>query len=300
MVKNSKKIIIAKSAGFCWGVQRAFDKVMEVAKKSDRTGELYTYGPLIHNPEAVEMLGKEGVKVFNKIPKKIEGSIFIRTHGISPQEREQLKSLNANLFDATCPDVGIIQGIVKKHLKRGYKIVIIGNSEHPEVKALLGFAEGSGVSISSVNDIDAIPDAFNKVCVVAQSTQKEEDYLKITAVLKAKFKECEVFNTICRATAKRQEEVIKLSKKVDVMLVVGGFNSANTHKLAQISRETGTPTFHIENAKGLNLNEFKEFGTIGVTAGASTPRLSIEGIIKKFKEVGDVDVVEFLEGHADR
>lgn len=290
--KYSKKIIIAHSAGFCWGVKRAFDKLMEVAKRPDRTGNLYTYGPLIHNPEAVRTLEREGVKVFEDIPEKLEGSVFIRTHGISPHERKRIKSTGAAIYDATCPDVGRIQGIVKRHLKKGYHIVIVGNKRHPEVKALLGFAEGRGISISSIEDIEKVPGELEHICVVAQSTQKEEDYVEITDVLRKRYKDCEVYNTICKSTASRQEEVRRLSKEVDAMLVVGGFNSANTNKLAQISRETGTPTFHIEDAEGLNINDFNDFSVIGITAGASTPRWSIENVVRKFKEIGEVEVIE--------
>lgn len=292
---STKKIIVAKSAGFCWGVQRAFDKVMEVAKRADREGRLYTYGPLIHNPQAVHTLEQEGVRVFDHIPDRIDGSVFIRTHGISPDERAHIKSTGAAVYDATCPDVARIQGIVKKYLKRGYQIIIVGNKRHPEVKALIGFAEGRGISISSIEDVEKIPKDWKRVCVVAQSTQKEEDYDEITDILRERYKDCQVFNTICKSTALRQEEVRKISKKVDAMLVVGGYNSANTNKLAQISRETGTPTFHIEDASGLNINDFNNFNIIGVTAGASTPRWSIEEVVEKFKEIGKVEVEEFSD-----
>lgn len=294
-MKSRKQIIVARSAGFCWGVNRAFDKVMEIARRSDRNSPLYTYGPLIHNPEAVATLEKEGVKVIEHIPEKLDGAVFIRTHGISPVERDRLKGSGATIHDATCPDVGVIQGIVKKHLKKGYHVVIVGNREHPEVKALLGFAEGRGVDISSIRDIEKIPSEWKKICVVAQSTQKEEDYTQITDILREKYGDCQVFNTICKSTATRQEEVRRLAKKVDAMLVVGGYDSANTNKLAQISRETGTPTFHIEDAKGLITNDFDKFHAVGITAGASTPRWSIEEVVKKFKEIGEVDVLEFAE-----
>lgn len=291
--KRSKKIVVAKSAGFCWGVNRAFDKVLQVAKEAD--GDLYTYGPLIHNPEAVERLEEEGVKVLETVPEKLNGVIFVRTHGISPEERAKIKASGATIYDATCPDVGKIQGIVKKYLKRGYHIVIVGNSEHPEVKALLGFAEGMGVVVSSVADIEQIPREWNDLCVVAQSTQKEEDYLSITEILRKRHKNCLVYNTICKSTAHRQEEVRRLSDQVDAMVVVGGYNSANTNKLAQISRETETPTFHIERATELKINDFNDFEVIGVTAGASTPRWSIEEVIEELRQIGEVEVSDIYE-----
>lgn len=290
--KSAKKIIIAKSAGFCWGVNRAFDKLLEVAKKTEHQGQLYTYGPLIHNPQAVAMLEREGVKVLRDIPEKMDGAVFVRTHGISPLERAKLKACGATIYDATCPDVGVIQGIVKKHLKRGYHIVIVGNSQHPEVKALLGFAEGRGMAISSTDDIAKIPPKWKKICIVAQSTQKEEDFIKITEILEDNYEYCKIYNTICKSTAHRQKEVIELAKKVDAIVVVGGYNSSNTNKLAQISRETDIPTFHIEDASELNLNDFKDFAIIGITAGSSTPSQSIEKVIEKIKEIGEVETIE--------
>lgn len=296
--KKFKKIIVAKSAGFCWGVNRAFDKLLEVAKKTEHQGRLYTYGPLIHNPQAVAMLEKEGVMVLDSIPEKLDGAVFVRTHGISPDERARLKSCGATIYDATCPDVGVIQGIVKKHLKQGYHIVIVGNSQHPEVKALLGFAEGRGISISTTADIEKIPGNWERICIVAQSTQKEEDFVNVTDILVKKYNDCKIFNTICKSTALRQDEVRKLARKVDAIVVVGGYNSSNTNKLAQISRETGIPTFHIESANELNLSDFMDFGAIGITAGASTPSQSIDDVIKKIKEIGEVEVLESLEDEA--
>ena len=292
----TKKIIIAKSAGFCWGVKRAFDKVMGVAKTTGSKKALYTYGPLIHNPEAVRLLEKEGVSVIDEIPSKIDGIVFVRTHGISPAERKRLRESGAVICDATCPDVGIIQGIVKKHLKKGYHIVIVGDSKHPEVKALLGFAEGNGIAISSAADLEKIPKDWSKICVVAQSTQKEERFGEISSIIKERFPEAIIFNTICRSTAHRQEEVMRLSKQVDAMIVVGGSNSANTNKLAEISREANTPTFQIESANDLDLDAIKKFPVIGITAGASTPRWSIEEVVSKIASLGNVEIEEFNIG----
>ena len=294
MNKGPKKIIVARSAGFCWGVNRAFDKVLEVAKKAEYQNKLYTYGPLIHNPQAVKVLEDKGVKVLNEIPAALSGAVFIRTHGISPDERDCLNSSGATIFDVTCPDVGFIQGIVKKHLKKGYHIIIVGNSEHPEVKALLGFAEGRGMAISTPSEIEKVPAGWGPVCIVAQSTQKEAIFHTITGRLKERYSGCEIFNTICKSTAVRQEEVRNICKRVDAMVVVGGYNSANTNKLAQISRETDTPTFHIESAHDLNINDISKFDVIGVTAGASTPHWSIEQMIKKLKEIVEIEIVESL------
>lgn len=278
-----KEIKIAKSAGFCWGVRRAFEKVLDVARKGS---PVYTYGPLIHNPQAVEDLEKKGIKVIDSINEKINGTVVIRTHGLPPKEREKLKKSGAVICDATCPDVAAIQGIVKKHLKQNCFIIIIGDKNHPEVQALLGYAEGRGVAIMKPQDIDNLSiGSDEKICVIAQSTQKRENFEKLVEVIKKKYMHCEVFDTICESTAERQKETMALAQEVDVMVVVGGKNSANTTRLAQVSKEMGTPTFHIEQARELKDEDFKDFKSIGVTAGASTPDWIIEEVLKVLKKL---------------
>ncbi len=278
-----KEVIIAKSAGFCWGVRRAFDKVLETVAKNKSEERVFTYGPLIHNPQAVEMLEGKGVSVLKEIPSKMNDTVFIRTHGVSPEERECLRKSGAKICDATCPDVGVIQGIVRKHIRKGYHAIIVGNSEHPEVKALLGYAEKNGVAISSREEIERLPKEWKNICVVAQSTQKEEKFEELVGVIKQKYPNAVVFNTICESTTERQAEVEELALMVDAMVVVGGFNSANTAKLAQISRAIGTLTFYIETEKDLNPNDFKGFKKIGVTAGSSTPSWLIDKVVEKLK-----------------
>ncbi len=280
-----KKVVVAKSAGFCWGVRRAFDKVVDTVKNKAADEKVYTYGPLIHNPQAVETLEKMGVSVLDEMPKDIKGTVFIRTHGLCPEERESLRRSGSKICDSTCPDVGIIQGIVRKHVRRGYHAIIVGNLEHPEVRALLGYAENKGVAVSTKEEIETkLPTEWKNVCVVAQSTQKEEKFEELVQVIKKKYPQAVIFNTICSSTTERQEEVRMLSREVDAVVVVGGFNSANTTKLAQISREMGTPTFHIETEKELNHNDFEGFDTIGVTAGSSTPSWLIEKVVERLSQ----------------
>lgn len=277
-----KTVIVAKSAGFCWGVRRAFDRVMEeAAKKGDE--KLYTYGPLIHNPQAVKTLEEKGVDVLNEISPDLAGTVFIRTHGVSPKERNTLRSSGVKICDATCPDVGIIQGLVRKHVRKNYYVIIIGNSEHPEVKALLGYAEGKGVAVGSRSEIEKLPTDWKDVCVVAQSTQKEDKFDELASFIKERWPDAIIYNTICASTTERQEEVRNLATSVDAMVVVGGYNSANTSKLAQISRETGTPTFLIETETELNPNDFNSIQNIGVTAGSSTPSWVIDKVVEKLK-----------------
>lgn len=276
-----KRVFVAKSAGFCWGVRRAFDKVLETVRNKNGSEKVYTYGPLIHNPQAVEMLEEKGVDVIDQIPENIQGTVFIRTHGLCPEERDRLRRSGARICDSTCPDVGIIQGIVRKHVRKGYNTIIIGNQEHPEVQALLGYAEGRGVAVSSREEIEHLPKDWQAVCVVAQSTQKEDKFAELVDVIRSIYPQAVIFNTICSSTTERQEEVRELAREVDAMVVVGGYNSANTTKLAQISREMGTPTFHIETEHELDPKDFSDFNNIGVTAGSSTPSWQIERVVKK-------------------
>lgn len=285
MTINKRKIIVARSAGFCWGVQRAFNKVLDIARNHPERRPVFTYGPLIHNPQAVEMLSQQGIAVIEEVPEKLDGTVVIRTHGVPPAERRLLEDSGAMICDATCPDVGIIQGTVRKHLRQGYFIVIIGHREHPEVKALLGFAEKSGACVNSAQEVSSLPENPGKVCVVSQSTQQRENFNSLVALLKARYPQCLVFDTICRSTDMRQEEVRELAGQVDAMVVVGGRNSSNTNRLAEISRAMGAPTFLIETDAEIDPSEFSEFKAIGVTAGASTPKWVIEKVVERLEGI---------------
>ncbi len=281
---SKKTIIVATSAGFCWGVRRAFDKVLDVAKNHPENHPVQTYGPLIHNPQAVEMLEQQGICVIDKIPGELSGTVVIRTHGVPPEERKRLEKCGALICDATCPDVGRIQGTVRGHLRKGYFIIIIGHREHPEVKALLGFAEDRGACVNTAAEVEALSPDLGKVCVVSQSTQQRERFEQLVALIKSKFPECLVFDTICRSTGMRQEEVRDLARRVDAMVVVGGRNSSNTNRLAEISRECGAATFFIETDDEISMDDFKDATTIGITAGASTPSWVIDRVVAKLTE----------------
>lgn len=280
-----RKIIVAESAGFCWGVSRAFDKVMDIAERYPERSPIYTYGPLIHNPRAVEMLEQKGIRVLGEIPDRISGTVVIRTHGVPPAERRRIEASGASICDATCPDVGKIQGTVRSHLHRGYFIIIIGDREHPEVKALLGFAEKSGACVISKEEIERLPQNLKKVCVVSQSTQQRKKFEELVGYIREIYPECLVFDTICRSTNLRQEEVRNLAQQVNAMVVVGGRNSSNTNRLAEIALEMGAPTFLIESDDEIDLDALKAYDAIGVTAGASTPKWVIERVVERLKEL---------------
>lgn len=280
-----KCIIVAESAGFCWGVSRAFDKVMEIAERHPDKQPIHTYGPLIHNPLAVEMLEQKGIRVLDEIPENLKGTLVIRTHGVPPAERRKIEKSGATVCDATCPDVGMIQGTVRSHLHQGYFIIIIGDREHPEVSALLGFAEKRGACVISKEQVERLPADLGKVCVVSQSTQQRSTFEELVGSIKSRYPDCLVFDTICRSTSIRQGEVRELASKVNAMVVVGGRISSNTNRLAEISVEMGAPTFLVESDDELDFAELAKFDTIGVTAGASTPRWVIEKVVARLEEM---------------
>jgi len=270
-------IKLAESSGFCMGVRRAMDIVLDLAQhKGDK--KIYTYGPLIHNPQTVELLEKRGVIPVDNIDDIHEGTIVIRAHGISPEERHKLRDKGIKIIDATCPKVARVQAIIRKHAALGYAVVIAGDKDHPEVTGLLGYASGRGVVISSADEVDALSDA-DKVCVVAQTTQNVGQYETLIAKLQKRFPSVLVFDTICNSTEQRQEEIRSLASEMDAMIVVGGRNSANTTRLAEIASEGGTPTFHIETAEEIEKIPINGYHNIGVSAGASTPNWIIDGII---------------------
>lgn len=279
-MKNPKKqkIIVAKTAGFCMGVKRAVDMITEVLKKKE--GKVYTYGPLIHNLQVTELLSEKGVIIIdnNRIPK--EGTVVIRAHGISPRIQRQLEATRISFCDATCPFVVKVQRIISDYARKGYIIIIIGDKGHAEVESYLGYAEGKGVVVDTVNKLDSIPDGY-KYCVVAQTTQDVQKFGEIVLALKGRFKaKLKVHNTICNATSRRQEEAVRLSGNVDAMIVVGGMNSANTLRLVSKCQATGTPTYFVERPTELSLGEISKYPTIGITAGASTPQKVIKEVVR--------------------
>jgi (E)-4-hydroxy-3-methyl-but-2-enyl pyrophosphate reductase len=272
------KIKLAKTAGFCMGVRRAVDMVLHIAEhKGDEP--IYTYGPLIHNPQTVHLLEKQGIHPIERAEEIKKGMIIIRAHGISPQEKKRILKDGVRIIDATCPKVVHVQSIIQKHAAQDYTILIVGDSEHPEVEGLLGHAYGKGIVVGSVRDVEALPH-LEKVCVVAQTTQSKDEYAKISQRIAERFPGTLVFDTICDSTEKRQAEVKRLASEMDVVFIVGGHNSANTRRLAKISDAQGTPTFQIETAEDLKKIKLDGYEKIGISAGASTPTWIIRQIVR--------------------
>lgn len=288
------RVIVAKTAGFCMGVRRAMDILLDAAnEKSD--GKVYTDGPLIHNPQVLEYLEKRDIHVVNGQTDLSKTTVVIRAHGITPTRRKEIEDLGAKVCDATCPHVMRVQSIIKKYAAQGYSTVIVGDKGHAEVIGLLGYAEGKGHVVQELDEIEHLP-PMDKVCVVAQTTQDRRMFKEAIDRLKKRYSNCESFETICSSTYKRQDEVISLSKTVDAMIVVGGRGSANTTRLVKICESQGTPTFHVETDTELELSKFKDFDTIGVTAGASTPNWMIKRVVEKIRSYKVNRYEKFLFG----
>jgi len=277
------RIYLAETAGFCMGVKRAVNIALETAKEKGK--DIYTLGPLIHSPQTVEMLEEKNVRVVESVSGLKSGTIIIRAHGIGPEEREEIERSPLECRDATCPLVLRIRNIIEKWAKQGYTIVIVGDKGHAEVSALLGYADGKGVVVEKVEDVKSV--RKGKVCVVAQSTQERQLFKKIVRKLKERGGEVKVHDTICDATTWRQQEVKALAARVDAMVVVGGRNSANTRRLAEISRGMGVKTFHIEEPSELTAEDLAGSEEVGVTAGASTPNWLIEKVIDRLEHLSE-------------
>jgi 4-hydroxy-3-methylbut-2-enyl diphosphate reductase len=271
------KILIAKKAGFCMGVRRAVEMVLDAPNK--HVNPICTFGPLIHNPQVLDLLREKEISTIERIPEHATGTVLIRAHGVPPQTKQDLKKAGYKIIDATCPRVIKVQTIIRNHAKKDYASIIIGDKDHPEVIGLLGYAGGKGFVVDNVDDLDSLP-SFEKAIIVAQTTQNTLFFEEIKKWANHKFPHYKIFDTICDSTAKRQVEVQNLADLVDAVIVVGGQNSGNTKRLAEISKKTGKPTFHIETESEIDVDALSEAKSIGITAGASTPNWVIKKIYR--------------------
>jgi len=274
------KIRIAKKAGFCMGVRRALNLVLKAL--NEKKYPIYTYGPLIHNPQTLELLNKLGVKVINKIKDEVPSGIcIIRAHGIPPQEKEKL-SKKHKIIDGTCPRVLKVQALAKKAVSEGKNIIIIGDKNHAEVKGILGYCQDKGYVVSSFEDIEKLPKLENYV-ILSQTTQDKKLFKALSEAIISKYPKGKIINTICNATEVRQNEVRNLSKTCSSIIVIGGKFSANTNRLAEIAKKEGKRVYLVEKAEELPLDELKKYKTIGITAGASTPNWLINEVVDFLK-----------------
>jgi 4-hydroxy-3-methylbut-2-enyl diphosphate reductase len=282
LVNKNLEVKISNNAGFCFGVKRAIDLVEETLSEQSK---VYTLGPIIHNPQEVKRLEKKGVKILKDkdIDYVKNGCIVLRTHGVSLGLRNRLEKDKAiSVIDATCPFVKKAQDIVKNLRSQQTTIVIVGEKSHPEVEALVSYGEGKCVVVG--NPKEAIEfKGVGDLSIVSQTTQTPQNFNAIVEILKDKFR-VTIYNTICKATLERQEAAEKLAKKADLMLVIGGKNSGNTTRLAEICKAQ-TETYHIETVDEVDNKWFKNIEIIGLTAGASTPDSIIKSIERRVKKI---------------
>ncbi|NLH46652.1 MAG: 4-hydroxy-3-methylbut-2-enyl diphosphate reductase [Acholeplasmataceae bacterium] len=275
------KIIIAENCGFCYGVKRAVEMALKTVKDKNNVA---TLGPLIHNPQMIQLLAKKGVECLDKLDDFPVGStVVLRSHGVSPNIYEQAKVMGLTVIDATCPNVLNAQKRVRQLADEGYLPIIIGEKKHPEVQSILAWAGKMGCVVETIEDVKNVPTA-EKYGVVVQTTFESDKFEKILEAIQNNHKgQYKVERTICNATAKRQASAVALAKRADAVFVIGGRNSANTRHLYDIVKEICNKTFHIETADDISLEMIKDCNTIGITAGASTPDWLIKEAIHKME-----------------
>ena len=300
------KVIKAKTAGFCFGVKRAVDTVYK--QVDTKCGQIYTYGPIIHNEEVIKDMRDKGVIVLRSeedLDMISQGTVIIRSHGVEKRIYEKIEQKGLRIVDATCPFVKKIHNIVSEKSGEGFHIIIIGNPEHPEVVGIKGWAKDNVTVIQSAEDAECFTaDRKEKICIVSQTTFNYNKFKDLVEIFLKKSYDSTVLKTICNATEERQTEARAIARKVDAMFVVGGRHSSNTQKLYEICKEECKNTYFIETLVDLESKPFQSFGRVGITAGASTPNKIIEEVQKmsemsfeqmldeSFKTIRNGEVVE--------
>ena len=282
------EVILAKSAGFCFGVRRAVDEVYHCLKE-EKDMPIYTFGPIIHNEEVVRDLSQKGVQVVNTIEEleaKPKGIVIIRSHGVSRQIQDKMYGIGMKVIDMTCPFVKKIHRLVEEKSKEGYSIVIAGNPVHPEVQGIVGWSKDKAYVIQNAAEIDGLELNNQKpVFLTAQTTFHYIKFQNIVDQFEKKEYNINCVNTICNATRNRQEEAARLAASVDGMLVIGGSNSSNTQKLFEICKKECNNTHYIQTAEDLEDNWFLTADRVGVTGGASTPNIIIEEVLHHVRRI---------------
>ena len=275
------EVIRAKSAGFCFGVKRAVDTVYEQVEKQ-MGKQIYTYGPIIHNEEVVKDMEAHGVKVLHseeELKGLEEGLVIIRSHGVPKRICDLMDEKGIEYVDATCPFVKRIHKIVAEESKKGSRIIIIGNPDHPEVEGIRGWA-GENVTVMTAEDAQHFrpPDTARRICVVSQTTFNYNKFKDLVEIITKKEYDIIVLNTICNATKERQEEARQIAERVDAMIVIGDKRSSNTQKLFEICGKACLNTYYIQTLDDFDMNQLRSVETVGITAGASTPNNIIEEV----------------------
>lgn len=273
--------MVAEKYGFCAGVRNAISTAEKILSEK---GKVYSLGPIIHNPGVVERLAKKGLVTVDDVGQIPAGAtVLIRSHGAASEEIAHLKQKNVDIVDATCVLVKRMQQIAMQMEEQGYKVVIVGDQNHPEVRAVVGCTTGA-VVVGNESDISTI--GTGRLGIVCQTTQSPEFFGQmLSAIARAGFDEMKVINTLCKEAIKRQQAAVELCRKVDIMFVLGGRESANTQKLAELCQKYNKKTFHLQNWDEFDKKLVFGSRTAGVTAGASTPQWIIDDFVKNLSAV---------------
>lgn len=276
-----REVILAKTAGFCFGVKRAVDTVYEQIK--EKKGTIYTYGPIIHNEEVVRDLEEKGVRVLEGLDGLSgleKGTVVIRSTGVAEAVHKQLETTDMRCVDATCPFVKKIHKIVAEASDKGQTIVIIGHDKHPEVEGIKGWAKTPVFVIKTKEEAENLEfPTGTKLCIVSQTTFNYKNFQELVEIFAKKSYDKYVYNTICNATQERQTEARQIAKRVEAMVVIGGKSSSNTQRLYEICKEECENTYYIQTLGDLDLQSMQSIGSVGITAGASTPQKIIEEVL---------------------
>ena len=279
-----REVIVAGTAGFCFGVRRAVQTCYEEADREN--GPVYTFGPIIHNEEVVRDLEQKGITVLNSMEEMAAvngGTVIIRSHGVGRAVYEAARRQGLRIVDATCPFVKKIHRIVEKAGQEGKTVLIIGDPQHPEVQGIMGWAAGPVSAVQTEEEARAFAKGINNdVCIVSQTTFNHDKFHKLVEIIKGlMYHNYDIVNTICNATEERQTEARAIARRADAMIVIGGKHSSNTRKLYEICREECAETFYIQSLADLELRLLPSMGCVGITAGASTPNNLIEEVSKQ-------------------
>lgn len=276
------KVLVAEKCGFCHGVRNAISVAEEILATEN---EVYSLGPIIHNKDVVDRLAKDGLRTVDDVEEIRSGTVLIRSHGAAPAQIARLKERGLNIVDATCILVKRVQRIAGELEKEGYKVVIIGEENHPEVQAVVGCARDV-VVIADESDLHKLPQDA-RLGVVCQTTQDPERFGRMLGAMgRGSFSELKVINTLCREAIKRQESAVKLCKQVEIMFVLGGLESANTRRLAELCTKVNKQTYHLQNWSELDAGVLAGRKTAGVTAGASTPDWIVSEFVRNLEAFG--------------
>ena len=274
------EVIVAKTAGFCFGVRRAVEQVYEQIEKAERP--VYTFGPIIHNEQVVEDLAQKGVRVIDteeELETVRDAIVIIRSHGVGKHIYDLLERNGVTMVDATCPFVKKIHRIVQEQQAAGRRVIIVGNPDHPEVQGIRGWGDEGTLVVENADQIENLPvSTKDKLCVVAQTTFNYNKFQDLVEKFEKKGYDILVLNTICNATQERQVEAKRIASEVDAMIVIGGRNSSNTQKLYEICRKECKNTYFIQTLGDFNPECVNSVRSVGITAGASTPNQIIEEV----------------------